>query len=350
MATANTYALDIDRGIAAGEEAMAIADELGDRMLWIGAAESNCWHQFAAGNLEYAFATLGRAFDAADAAQRPFLAWTAMNMLGQHSWGIGDPNRAQAFFERGGALPYIERTAYRQLVADGIGRCHLARGEVEEARRLLADAKPVWLSHALEPLLDLWEGRWAKVDELAEKVLEISDRTGNRWDRWAALHLQGRVAALRGDEAAAVEKHSAALAIVVDGRAPQFELWIRPDLARSLAEAGRLEDARAEIERCREILAAGEPWPGLAGQAELADGVVLAREQRFEEAGASFERALEILRRHELRCLEADALRESGLAAARGGDSAQSAERLGAAVELLERHGAGEPLLERVSE
>jgi tetratricopeptide (TPR) repeat protein len=271
-----------------------------------------------------------------------------MNMAGQHGWGVGDPDRAQGFFERGGGLPYIERTAYRHLVADGIGRCHLSRGELAEARRALADAKPVWLTHALKPLLDLWEGRWTEVEGLAAEVLETSRRTGNRWDEWSAQHFQGRVLALRGEHEAAAAPLESALAIVVEGCAPQFELWVRPDLARSQAQAGRLDEAGSQIERCREIVSNGEEWTGLAGRVELSGAVVLAHVGRTEQAEASFARALEAFDRHKLRCDQADAMHQWGLALARAGDRPGAAEKLDAALDLYRRHEAGEPLRERV--
>jgi DNA-binding SARP family transcriptional activator/tetratricopeptide (TPR) repeat protein len=348
VSTSYTYAFRIDRGIATGKEAMEIADELDDRLLWIGAAEAYSWHQLAAGNLEHAFSTLERSFEAASERRRPFLAWTAANMSGQHTWGVGNPDRAEAFFERAGGVPYIERTAYRQLVADGIGRCHLSRGEVAEARRMLADAKPVWLTHALKPLLDLWEGRWTEVEALAAEVLETSRRTGNRWDEWSAQHFQARVLALRGKHAAAAELLEPTLAIVVEGRAPQFELWVRPDLARSLAETGRLEEAGAQVERCREIVGNGEDWPGLAGQADLAQAAALARSGRLDEADAAFTRALHTFDRFKLRCDQAEAMFQWGVALRQADDRAGAAEKLDAALELFKRHEAGEPLIERV--
>ena len=56
-------------------------------------------------------------------------------------------------------LAYVGSTAYRRQIADGIGRCHISRGEVEAARRLAPDARPTWFTHSLTPLLDLWDGR-----------------------------------------------------------------------------------------------------------------------------------------------------------------------------------------------
>ena len=74
------------------------------------------------------------------------------------TWGLGDPDAAQAFFEPLLELSYAGQTAYGQQVADGIGRCHVSRGELEPARALLADAKSTWISHSLQPLIDLWDG------------------------------------------------------------------------------------------------------------------------------------------------------------------------------------------------
>src|SRR5215217_4616788 len=33
-------------------------------------------------------------------------------------------------------------------IADGIGRCHASRGEIEVARHYVADAKPTWVTHS----------------------------------------------------------------------------------------------------------------------------------------------------------------------------------------------------------
>ena len=128
---------------------------------------------------------------------------------------------------------------------------------MEEARSLLSDAKPTWITHSLEPLLDLWEGSWGRVEALAQRVLETSRRTENRWDEWASHHLAARVSYLRGELDLATEALERAREIVLDGGARYFEMWVLPDLARASAETGRLREARAHVERCPEIVAGG---------------------------------------------------------------------------------------------
>jgi tetratricopeptide (TPR) repeat protein len=321
---------------------------VGDDVLWASGAQAYGWHKIVAGELREGFAITERAFEAADREQRPFLAFMGSNIRGQWTWGLGAPDEAQAFFERPPRLPYLGKTAYRQEIADGVGRCHLARGELGEARRLLADANAAWLTHSLRPLLDLWEGRWDEVVALAADVLAASRRTGNRWDEWAAHHFAGRVHHLRGELEPAAKSMEDGLAIVVDGGARYFELWVRPDLARAYAESGSASAARVQVERCLELVRNGEDWRARAGHVALAEGVVLALEDRFDEADTAFAHAQAVFQRYRLPLDGAGVRREWGRALARAGGRSAALEKLDEALDILRRHEAGPLWLERV--
>jgi DNA-binding SARP family transcriptional activator/tetratricopeptide (TPR) repeat protein len=338
VATALTYGLRIEQGVDAAIRAMEIAERLCDEPLWAAATAAYAWHKIVAGELREGLGAVARAFDVADRRQRSFVAWMATNMRGQMTWGLGDPGKAQAWFERPLRLPYFEKTAYYGELADGVGRCHASRGEFEAARGLLSDAKPAWITHSLKPLLDLWDGNWDEVDALAREVLETSRRNGNRWDEWASHHLAARVAALRGEHERACALLEEALTIVVDGGARYFEMWVRPDLARALVETGRPAEARVHVARCREIMGGGDDWRGRAGHVELAEAMVLAAEGR--EADAAFGDAVRTLRRYELRVDEADALHQWGRAGA--------PDKIAEALEIYRRYGAGAAWLRRV--
>jgi tetratricopeptide (TPR) repeat protein len=348
VATALSYGLRVPEGIEAARRAMDIAERLGDDVLWAGAAEACAWHLIVSGSLDEGLRTVQRAFEVADREQRPFLAWMALNIRGQLTWGLASPDEAQEFFERPRGLHYIGKTAYRQQNVDGIGRCHVSRGELADARRLLSDATPTWITHSLQPLLDLWEGHWEEVQSLATRVLETSRRTGNRWDEWAAHHLAAKVHYLRDDLQSAGELLERALSIVVHGGSSYFELWVRPDLARVRAEDGNLDDARRHVERCREILSGGENWRGKAGHVALADAVVSAFEGGADAANASFADAVATLRRYRLRGDEADALHQWGRALIHAGDSPAAGERLDQAAETYRTFDAGVAWLARV--
>jgi tetratricopeptide (TPR) repeat protein len=348
VATALTYGVRVEPGIEAAGRAMEIAQEVGDEALWAGAAQAYGWHKVVAGELREGFATVERAFEAADRGQWPFLAWMGSNIGGQLTWGLGDPDGAQPFFERVLGLPYAGETAYRQEIADGVGRCHASRGELEPARLLRSDARSAWITHSLQAHLDLWEGNWEQVEALARRTLETSRRTGNRWDEWGSHHLAARVLDLRGEPERAAESLERARRIVVEGGARYFQLWVLCDLARVQARTGRLDEARVHVDRCREIVDGGEDWRGRRGIADLAEAVVLSFEERPDEADARFEAALETLSRFRLPADEADGLHQWGLALARAGDRARAAEKLEAAAEIYRGHGAGAAWLERV--
>ena len=341
IATALTYGLRIEQGLDAARRGMEIAEAVGDELLWAGAAEAYGWHALVGGRLGEGFEILQRAFAAADRNRRPFLAFMAANISGQFTWGIGAPDEAQAHFERPLLLPYAGNVAYRRQIADGIGRCHASRGEIDAAREHLPDATATWITHSLKPVLDLWDGDLAAADALASRTLETSRRTGNRWDEWASRQLAARVRQLRGEPGAAVELLESALAIVVEGGAPYFELWVRPDLARALAESGRAGEAREHADRCRAIVGAGEDWRGRAGAVALADAVVLAHEGRTADAVRGFETGRAVLARHGLRGEEAELLHEWGRLL-------EAPERLDEAAELYRRHDAGRFWLDRV--
>ena len=116
---------------------------------------------------------------------------------------------------------------------------------------------------------------------------------------------------------------------------------MRPDVARTLAELGRIEEARAHIDRCRALMG-GDDWCGRAGVIGVADAVVLAHEGRPDEAERGFADARAVLARHGLRGEEADLLHEWGRLLA-------APDPLDEAAEVYRRHHAGRVWLERVA-
>jgi tetratricopeptide (TPR) repeat protein len=139
---------------------------------------------------------------------------------------------------------------------------------------------------------------------------------------------------------------NAASSISSSGWGP--EMWVRPDLARILAEPDGSTSRAGTFERYREILGGGEEWRGRAGHTTPAEAVVLSCEERMDEADAAFARAHDTLERHRLREDEADALRQWGRALARAGADSAAAEKLDQALEIYRRHDAGSPWLKRV--
>jgi pimeloyl-ACP methyl ester carboxylesterase len=101
------------------------------------------------------------------------------------------------------------------------------------------------------------------------------------------------------------------------------------------------DDALAELERCREILACGEDGPGLAGLVARAEGVAAAARGSWGEAEAQFVKAAETFRRHGMVWQEAQTFQSWGSALRAGADRRAAVEKLDLAIEIYRRHAAG---------
>ena len=64
------------------------------------------------------------------------------------------------------------------------------------------------------------------------------------------------------------------------------------------AGSGQLEEGRAQLARCREIIQAGEDWRGLAGRVDLAAGMLAAAEGMPRKSGEAFASAVNTFHRY----------------------------------------------------
>src|SRR5207249_4666449 len=86
---------------------------------------------------------------------------------------------------------------------------------------------------------------------------------------------------------------------LVGGRHLPYELKARASFAEFYAAARRPEEAVPHLERCRDIMAAGEDWRGLAGRVARAEALVASYEN-LDRAGEQFHNAIQIHRRYQL--------------------------------------------------
>jgi alpha/beta hydrolase fold len=100
------------------------------------------------------------------------------------------------------------------------------------------------------------------------------------------------------------------------------------------------DDALAELERCREILACGEDGPGLAGLVARAEALAAAARGSWSEAEAQFVKAAETFRRHGMVWQEAHTFQSWGSALRAGTDRGAAIEKLDLAIEIYRRHAA----------
>jgi hypothetical protein len=135
-------------------------------------------------------------------------------------------------------------------------------GQVERASKLLADTGT---TEKFQPLLDGLAGDWEGFCSFLEKEAAAKDPNGSRMERWQNLVALAARRRLMGQHDAA----QAALLLCLGFTDPAdqvCQMSVRYNLALLYAgEMGRTAEAKIHLARCREIMAAGEDWRGIAG-------------------------------------------------------------------------------------
>jgi pimeloyl-ACP methyl ester carboxylesterase len=119
-------------------------------------------------------------------------------------------------------------------------------------------------------------------------------------------------------------------------------------LAAAGAESGSPEDAIAELERYREILASGDDGRGLAGLVARAEGVVAASRGSWSESEAQFLKAAETFRRLGMVWQEAQTFQSWGHALLAGANRRAAVEKLDTAIAIYRRNGADQSRIDSV--
>jgi hypothetical protein len=139
-----------------------------------------------------------------------------------------------------------------------------------------------------------------------------------------------------------------ALEISVDGGDILFELTTSSALATMAADTGDAGEALPHLERCRQIVGAGENWFGIAGMIERAEAVVAAALRAKAAAETHFEKAIATFQRYCLTWEEAETLQYWGRALLAAGERARAFEKFDAAIEIYRSRGAGMRFVEYV--
>jgi len=217
-------------------------------------------------------------------------------------------------------------------------------GELTQARASLAEVdaprKPAWLL--------FFEGEWELAVERLTARSEPNRRTGNRGEELLCATDLARVHRFTGECAQAVQFLQQALETSMDVGDILFELTTRSALATMGADAGDAGEALPHLERCRQIVARGENWFGLAGGVERAEAVVAAAQGEYAVAETHFQKAIATFQRYSLPWEEADTFQYWGRALLAAGEHARAIEKFDAAVEIYRSRGAGTSFIEFV--
>ncbi len=251
------------------------------------------------------------------------------------------------------ARPRQARTIRRRAILSDLGAALVTAGELTEAELIVSDlGEDVFDQEDLcfaRPQLAFRRGEWDEAERVWRIACDRHKEAGNRHTHATfALALAG-LARVRGDFSAAKELLETVLALGLDGPEAVWTMMASAELALIYGETRRPEKTRPHFERCREILAQGEDWRGLAGRVGLAEAVVAGADGNVDDAERHFEAALAVFRRYSLPWDEAEALLQRGrMYATSRRHRASAAASFDAAIEIYRGHGAGQRWIDRV--
>jgi hypothetical protein len=141
------------------------------------------------------------------------------------------------------------------------------------------------------------EREWERAGTTLTAAFEQSRATGSRKEEWWEARLLARVCRFTEERAQSAQFLLRALEISRDGGDILFELATRSSFATMAADAGDTGEALPHLERCRQIVGAGEDWLGLLGSVERAEAVVAAAQRDYAAAEAHFEKVIATFQR-----------------------------------------------------
>ena len=167
----------------------------------------------------------------------------------------GEPEASRDFLARWDAIDPVNVIAHH-----GVAQAIL--GEWESARRVLGSYN------------------WNSVGTVRMRAVQVAPR-------------YGRLLLDMGEPESAEERLRVQWEYCRDRGAVIHELNLLPPLCESYVRLSRIEDARVCLNRALEILSKPEDWKGLAAGVALAEGLLAAADERWEDAESSFQRAVE---------------------------------------------------------
>jgi tetratricopeptide (TPR) repeat protein len=339
-------AMQTKEGLRTSRRAMQIAERLGAEVLWVNAASVHSDLLLNAGRIEEALALTEEAYVKADMLNDPGAACVAASSCCANYSQLLDPCQAEIFIIRElGKVHLAQAPQLRERLLVWLDTVHLQKGELKHRNRLILDKH--WDAFT-EGKKRVYSGEWELARSIAARSLKYCRRVGSRDATARSMIYAARIFRLEGQLEEGVAQLREIVSLCGDDLNSLCEMEALPELALILVETASLREAESRLIRCREIMAAGEDWRGLAGAVARAEAVVAAAEGKYDDAAAQFEKAVGIFRRYHVPFEEAEALHYWGRALNASGECGRANEKLEAAIEIYRRCGAGERWVERV--
>ncbi len=345
-ASAAALAGHTEESLAASGRAMGLSERVGDDVLWARAAISHASGLLASGQLAQSFSLIRQVSDEADRLNDNITGTGILAVCGYLLGWLCDPSEAVTRLERELNKPRMaDASLLRGVLFGWLRVVALLSGKLPEASGLVSHAQ---VDPLFQGLIYYYQGEWERADAVLSQAADRARREDRHVPASASRYWLARVRRALGQHSAAAAILQQNLAFCIEAPQVVLELHSRAGLASVHAETQRPEQAHPHLARCRDIIAAGEDWRGLAGHVARAEAAVAAAEGRFDTANEQFANAVEIYRRYQVPFEEAEALHYWGRALLSAGDRGAAMEKLNAAMEIYQHHSVGGRWLETV--
>jgi tetratricopeptide (TPR) repeat protein len=341
------WRMRVPEAFEAANRAVEIAKEHGSPSVRAETANVMAASLFAAGRLRESLTQYSRIWHQADQLNDPLAGGITQQFIFILTI-LGDFGEALKWSRREMARPRNRQGVYYQHFALGDQiNLHSLMGELDEVRRLMATDVDSRRNSAGELHLIYWEGDLEKANASWGGVADFW-RSRQQYESLCIFaSLLAYIRHWAGHHDTAIELLKETLSYSVSGGYVPLEMQGRQCLSHICAQTGRIEEARANIVRCREIMASEEDWRGQVGGVKISEAAIAVAEQRFDDADRHFAEALQIIRRYAARSMEGPALCDWGRALSAAGQRHRALEKFDEAIEFYRRVGAGQPWIDR---
>jgi tetratricopeptide (TPR) repeat protein len=343
IAYASCEAARTTEAVAAGRQAVAIAEQVGHERVWQQASGALAFALNASGRVSESFTIVERIRERAQLSADPEILWEATHSAAYHFIYGGDLVRAVQLFRRLVSMPVVPesfRRTYSQLMVFPLA----ATGRLKEARAI-STRYP--LPARAESAVAFHEGNWEESLALARGEFDGGSFTGSIWEEAAALSQQGSHLRIVGqlERAEPLLKRSIRLC---EAQLALTEFVARINLVLIYSELRLVDKASLEIRRCREIVNAAGNCRSCIGGLDLAEGVLAALRGNTTETESRFVSAIQVYRQYSMPFQEAEAFLYWGSALNAHRDLVRATEKFDKAIEIYRTVGAGQRWIERV--
>lgn len=336
-------------GEEAAEEALALADQLGDRILYANAAAFLGWHRGWLGDVDAGLELIEGSWAIGEEVDSPYTRFQAAWMGAGLAFNVLAASEARAWIERvidepwlpNAPVPYTIARAQQAWAATIQGEFQLLRDAAGD--RLVTEAGLGGLGHLVDGDHRAALASWSA-------ALVRGAQRGNFWEYFPP-HAWMAQAELRLGDPRAVLSHSDALLDPPIGElSPVTELVVRPTLALAFLELGEMAGAGQQLTGSREALVQCGEVGGAPGLVAMAAGALAAAHGDRATADGEFAETLRILSGAGAHWYAAWTMHEWGRALSRLGDTEAATSRLDRARREYEEMGFGRPWIDSVEQ